>query len=87
METIRIRKHVENGHVTVDVPAHWKDRDVEVVLTAQDATDPKIGDGTYVMEHVKKILAQGGVTWPADVMAWQRAERQDRTLPGLGLLR
>ena len=82
METIRTRTHVENGHVTVDVPAHWNDKDIEVVLVAHDAVDPMIGEGSYVMAHVKFILAQGGCVWPVDVMEWQRAERQDRPMPG-----
>lgn len=82
METIRTRKHVENGHVTVDVPAHWRDKDVDVVLQVRELADPKIGNSAYVMELVKAILANGGVQWPMDVMEWQRAERQDRPLPG-----
>ena len=82
METIRTRTHAENGHITVDVPAHWNNKDVEVVLVAHDAVDPAIGDGKQVMAHVKSILAQGGVVWPMDVMEWQRAERQDRPMPG-----
>jgi hypothetical protein len=82
METIRTTAHVENGHVTIDVPAHWHDKDVDVVLVARERADSRIGDGANVMAHVKSIFAQGGVTWPMDVMEWQRAERQDRPLPG-----
>jgi hypothetical protein len=82
METIRKTAQVENGHITVDVPAHWRDREVDVVLVARDPADSRLGEGAFVMEHVKSILAQGGVRWPMDVMEWQRQERQDRALPG-----
>ena len=109
METIRTRTHVENGHITVDVPAHWNNKDVEVVLvahdlpvvpvsddssavsltrdlsvvsTSADCEDAKIGNGAHIMAIAQSIIAAGGVTWPMDVMEWQRAERQDRPLPG-----
>jgi len=96
METIRTRTHVENGHITVDVPAHWNNKDVEVVLVAHDlrdlpvapasgdadCIDAKIGNGAHIMAIAEAIIAAGGVKWPMDVMEWQRAERQDRPLPG-----
>ena len=100
METIRTRTHVENGHITVDVPAHRNNKDVEVVLVAHDlpvvpvsddapvvstradCEDAKIGNGAHIMAIAKAIIEAGGVTWPMDVMEWQRAERQDRPLPG-----
>jgi hypothetical protein len=78
--------HEDNGvglRRTRQRKSNWN---VVVVLTAQDVTNPKIGDGAYVMENVKKILAQGGVTGLLEVMAWQRAERQDQTLSGRRLL-
>ena len=82
METIRTRTHVENGHITVDVPAHWHDKDIDVVLVALERENPKIGDGAHIMAIAEAIVAKGGFTWPMDVMEWQRAERQDRPLPG-----
>ena len=100
METIRTRTHVENGRITVDVPAHWNNQDVEVVLVAHDlpvvpasddspvassngeCTDAKMGNGAHIMAIAQAIVDTGGVKWPMDVMEWQRAERQDRPLPG-----
>ena len=94
METIRTRTHAENGHITVDVPAHWNNQDVEVVLVADLSddspvapsngarTDAKIGNGAHIMAIAQAIVDTGGVKWPMDVMEWQRAERQDRPLPG-----
>jgi hypothetical protein len=82
METIRTRAHVENGHVTVDVPAHWRDKDVDVVLVVQDCEDSKTSNGTHVMAIAEAIVAKGGVEWPVDVIDWQRNERADRALPG-----
>jgi len=81
METIRTRKSVENGHVTVDVPPHWHDREVDVVLVAQDAKDDFNGNGVNVMALVAQLVASGGVSWPVDALEWQRQERQERALP------
>ena len=81
METIRTRKSVENGHITVDVPAHWRDLEVEVVLTAPDVQTDSIGSGSHVIALVSQLVADGGVTWPQDALTWQRLERQERTLP------
>lgn len=90
METIRTRTHAENGHITVDVPAHWNDKDIDVVLVANDLPisasgdklDAKLGNGAHIMAIAEAIIAKGGVTWPMDVMEWQHSERQDRPLPG-----
>jgi hypothetical protein len=92
METIRTRTHVENGHITVDVPARWNNKDVDVVLVADESpavpagvdenADAKMGNGAHLMAIAEAIVAKGGVVWPTDVMEWQRAERQDRPLPG-----
>ena len=95
METIRTRTHVENGHITVDVPAHWNNKDIDVVLVAGESSilqtsgagleenvDAKMGNGAHLMAIAEAIVAQGGVSWPMDPMQWQRAERQDRLLPG-----
>ena len=95
METIRTRTHVENGHITVDVPAHWNNKDIDVVLVADESlilqtggpgldknVNAKIGNGAHLMAIAEAIVAQGGVTWPMDAMQWQRAERQDRPISG-----
>jgi len=82
METIRTKAHVENGHVKVDVPAHWRNQEVEVVLVARDQGDSKVGNGAHIMAIAEAIVTKGGASWPMDVMEWQRLGRQDRTLPG-----
>jgi hypothetical protein len=81
METIRTTAQVENGHVTVDVPAHWRNQEVEVEIVAKTQGDSKTGNGAHVMAIAEAIVAKGGVTWPMNVMEWQRVERQDRPLP------
>ena len=95
METIRTRSHVENRHIKVGVPAHWNNKDIDVVLVADESLilqtgghglekneNAKIGNGAHLMAIAEDIVAQGGVTWPMDAMQWQRAERQDRPISG-----
>ena len=67
------------------VPAHWNNKDVDVVLVADESSflqtgvpgleknvDAKIGNGAYLMAIAEAIVAQGGVNWSTDVMEWQR---------------
>lgn len=83
METIKTRTHFDNGQITVNVPSHWQDKDVEVVLVVQDFETPKANSSAQLMAHIRSIHAQGGVVWPMDVVEWQKAERMDRPLPSL----
>ena len=75
------------------VPAHWNNKDVDVVLVADESSflqtgvpgleknvDAKIGNGAYLMAIAEAIVAQGGVNWPTDVMEWQRVLRQERLI-------
>ena len=95
METIRTRSHVENRHIKVGVPAHWNNKDIDVVLVADESlilqtggpgldknVNAKIGNGAHLMAIAEAIVAQGGVSWRTDDMRWQRVERQKRPISG-----
>lgn len=74
-----------NGLMHVQVPAKWAGRALRIRVEMEDAGAPdteKTMRKADAIAAMARLAARGGIKGIDDPVAWQRAIRVDRPLPG-----